>query len=151
MGERVDLHIGYAGGVQACLRFSPDPSEFHWILGGTAGRLALFGPSLWHCQAPFPGPGDTWEPVPPPAAPVTTGSGYVNPADWVTIREQRGIYPRVFMLRELFQRMATGGEHTSSGRVGALPIELMQATFAAHLTGSRADLPLAERRSPLEG
>jgi predicted dehydrogenase len=149
MGERVDLHVQYTGGMQAWVRFSPDPCEFHWVLGGTEGRLALLGPSLWHSRAAFPAPAETWEPVTPPAAEVTTGSGYVNPPDWVTIREQRGIYPRIFMLRELFQRMDGGGEHTSSGRIGAAPIEIMQAAFASHLTGARVPLPLAERRSPL--
>ena len=145
----MDLTIGYDSGVRANLKFSDDPSEFHWILYGTQGRLALFGPSLWHCPNPAPSPTDTWTPVEPPAAPIATDSGYVNPADWPAIRQQRGIYPRVFMMRELFQRMQTGGQHTSSGHVGAIPIEIMQATFLSHLTATKVTMPLPHRASPL--
>ena len=41
--------------------------------------------------------------------------------------------------------------HTSSGRVGAVPIEVMQAAFVSHLSAARVSLPLEERRSPLAG
>lgn len=149
IGDRVDLTIAYEGGVQACLHFSEDPGAFHWTLWGTEGRISLFGTSLWHCPNPGAGSKDTWQVVDLPAESVATDSGYINPPDWISIRENIGAHPRVFMMRELFGRMRSGGEHTSSGRVGAAPMEVIQATFLSHLTGSRQHLPLSERRSPL--
>ena len=149
LGDRVDLTVGYSSGVQASLRFSEDPSELHWVLWGTEGRMGMFSNVLWHCDDPVPRPRSEWAPVEVPEVPVVTASGYVNPPDWQRIRREMGAFPRVFMMREMFQRMETGGEHTSSGRVGAVPIEVSQAAFVSHLQGVRVTLPLRERKSPL--
>jgi predicted dehydrogenase len=151
LGERVDAWLGYKSGVQAMLQFNEDPGGFHWVLWGTQGRLAVFGADLWHCKQCEAGPGEEWERVPMPSIQVPTNTGFVNPADWPAITEKLGPYSRVAMIRELAYRLQHGGEHTSSGKVGAVPIETMQATFVSHLTGCRAKLPLPDRRSPLSG
>lgn len=149
LGDRVDTWIGYRSGVQASLQFNEDPGGFHWVLWGTEGRLAMFGSELWYSPQCEMGAGETWEPVAMPAEEVRTNSGFVNPPDHAALAAKFGPYSRVPMLRELFQRMERGGEHTSSGRVGAVPIEVMQATFVSHLTSSRVPLPLKDRKSPL--
>ena len=149
IGDRVDLTIGYKSGVQASLQFNEDPGEFFWMLWGTEGRMALFSGSLWRCADPVATPTDDWELLELPAEPVRTDSGYVNPPDWLAIQQEYGSNPRVFMMREMFQRMESGGEHTSSGRVGAVPMEVIQATFVSHLNAERVSLPVAERHSVL--
>lgn len=149
IGDRVDLTLHYRGGAQATMHFNEDPCEFHWVLWGTAGRLMMANNVLWRCADPIPRPENSWETVELPEAPVVTGSGYVNPPDWLRICAELGRHPRVFMMRELFQRMREGGEHTSSGRVGAAPIEVIQGAFLSHLTGARVALPTTERTSPL--
>jgi len=150
LGERVDLTLGYKSGVQATLNFNEDPGQFNWVLWGTEARLAFFTNSMWRCAGPETQPNESWEPVEAPAQPVPTRSGYVNPPDWVDIVAKLGAHPRVFMMREMFQRMESGGEHTSSGRIGAIPIEVMQAAFLSHLEGRRVDMPVSQRESPLK-
>ena len=154
LGERVTVHVGYPSGAAAFLEFGLQPRAFFWEIIGTKGRLAetAGSPHLWHYPHPTweltAQPGE-WRPIEMPATEVPTGSGYVNPADWKAIAERRGRLCRVFMLRELFWRMEAGGEHTSSGRVGALPMEVIQGTFVSHLEAARIKLPLADRTSPL--
>lgn len=149
LGDRVDVTLGYANGVQAVFHFNEDPGGFHWILWGTEGRLAMFNNTPCICPGVDPTQDGTWEPVEITPEPVVTGSGYVNPADWYAITEAMGAHPRVFMMREMFQRMESGGEHTSSGPVGAVPIEVIQATIISHLEGRRVSLPVEPRESVL--
>ncbi|MFQ6097601.1 MAG: Gfo/Idh/MocA family protein [Armatimonadota bacterium] len=153
LGDRVTVHVWYRGGAEAILDFGLQPRRFSWELIGTEGRLAEGEDRrLWH----YPHP--TWEPaadasqwrqIEMPDEAIPTDSGYVNPADANDVMRRRGVYSRVFMLRELFWRMEVGGQHTSSGKVGARPMEVIQGTFASHLKAARQSLPLKERRSPL--
>lgn len=150
LGDRIDVTVRYGDDVQTNLQFNGDSAKVvFWTLWGTEGRMAMLGNTFYKCADPREGVADQWEPIEEPAQPVKTGSGYINPPDWVHIRQQLGPYPRIFMLREMFQRMQSGGEHTSSGRVGAIPIEVMQATFLSHLEGKKIAFPVQERRSVL--
>lgn len=149
LGERIDLTTYYRSGVRADFRFNEDPGIFHWIAWGTEGRLAAFNNDVMINRAPEPFTGERWETVEIPDDAVTTASGYTMRAGWQEISRQVAVHNRVHMMREMFERMETGGEHTSSGRVGAVPIEIMQATFLSHLRGAPVKLPVDERVSPL--
>jgi predicted dehydrogenase len=149
LGERVDVSVGYAGAVTSHFRFGPDGTGFFWLLRGTGGCLAMFERELWHTEAPEPSPTRAWRRVEPEAIAVTTDSGYANPPGWVETAQALPPYPRVFMMREMFQRMQSGGDHTSSGRIGSQPLEIIQGTFLSHLSGERVSLPAAQRHSPL--
>ncbi len=154
LGEYISVQVGYESGAQLELQVGEHPGVFGWELIGDQGRLALYHPQqqIYHYPhetwAPDSNPGD-WRPVERRREPITTDSGWVIGDDWVDLEAQVGRFTRVFMLREMFHRMAHGGEHTSSGRVGRRAQELIQATFVSHLAKARAYLPLPERRSPL--
>lgn len=150
LGDRVDVRIGYQTGVQAQLAFNEDPSRLHWELIGSGGRIYFEQGKAWHYGEPVWTPhGGAWDPIELPDAEIVTGSGFVYGPDAGALIAEHGPVSRIFMLRELFARMKSGGEHTSSGRRGRDPIEIMQATFVSHLNAARVSLPLKERNSPL--
>lgn len=149
IGERVDVTVGYDDAVTSHFRFAPDGTGFFWLLRGTRGCLAMLDLQLWFTDRLEESPTRTWRPVELEAVPVATDSGYVNPPDWLSIIRALPPHPRVFMMRELFQRMRSGGEHTSCGRIASQPVEIIQGTFLSHLRGERISLPAAERHTPL--
>lgn len=154
LGEYCTVQIRYENGVEGFLESGERAPGFGWELLGDEGILAFHGPqtTLYHYpgSACVPGPDAAqWRSVEMDLAGLATDSGYEFGEDAQAIREERGLGTRVFMLRELFQRMQAGGEHTSCGRVGRIPMEIIQATFVSHLGGSRVYWPLEERRGPL--
>jgi hypothetical protein len=154
LGEYCTVQIRYENGVEGFLESGERAPGFGWELIGDEGILAFYGSqnALYHYPRPAYAPGpdvDEWRVVGMDFAGLQTDEGYEFPEDARAVREARGLGTRVFMLRELFWRMEAGGEHTSSGRVGRLPMEIIQATFASHLQKSRVYWPLEQRRGPL--
>ena len=143
MGNRAIGHYGFPGGILGEIHFmgyqqNCGPNYGVDILG-TEGQLAIrtagaVAQGLWHLPRPMEG----------------------NPADFgdwqpVDLGEAANEQAIATMYRELMQARAAGTEPPGSGAEGRSAFEMILGLYQSHRQGGqRVDLPMAERRHPLE-
>lgn len=143
MGERAVAHYGFAGGVLGEIHFI----DYEKTLGanygvdvlGTRGQLAVrasghVDQSLWHLPRPMEG------------RPADLG-------DWqaVDLSDLGSESPVARMYRGLAAAIAQHAEPPGSGEQGRWAFEMIMAIYQSHREGGRrVELPLKDRRHPLE-
>ena len=143
MGNRAIGHYGFPGGILGEIHFmgyeQNDGANYGVDILGTDGQIGVrtsgsVTQGLWHLPRPMEGnPGDfgDWQPVD------------VN----VEADEQ----PIATMYRELIQARSEGSEPPGSGVEGRSAFEMILGLYQSHRqNGVRVNLPMAERRHPLE-
>ena len=142
MGSRAIAHYGFPGGILGEVQFidyEPGNNRNYGIdVLGTDGQLATriskTDHHLWHLPRPMEG----------------TPADY---GDWQTVDlgsagDQNAI---ASMYRELMRAHAEGVEPPGSGAEGRSAFEMILGIYESHRRdGRRVDLPLEERRHPLE-
>ncbi len=143
LGERAIGQYGFANGVLGEIHFLGYQTLMNDNYGidvlGTEGQLAVRAsrrkdPCLWHLPRPMEGtPSDLgdWQPV--------------------NLGDRAGEDPIVQMYRALAEAIEGNQEPPSSGVEGRTAFEMILGLYQSHREGGRrVDLPLAERRHPLE-
>ncbi|MBI2502298.1 MAG: Gfo/Idh/MocA family oxidoreductase [Candidatus Latescibacteria bacterium] len=142
MGERALAHYGFAGGVLGEIHFIDYPKTMGANYGvdllGTEGQLAVrasghVGQNLWYLPRPMEG------------QPADLG-------DWqaMDLSDMGAESPIALMYRGLAEA-AAGVEPPGSGEEGRWAFEMIMAIYQSHREGGRrVELPLADRRHPLE-
>lgn len=141
MGDRALGTYGFEGGVLGEIHFLDHEKTYNANYGvdvlGRQGQLAVRivasgGHQLWHLPRPLEGAagaGGDWQPVELPEAPE----------------------PMALMYRGLAAAVASGAEPPGSGVEGRWAFEMIMAIYQSHREGGRrVELPLADRRHPLE-
>ena len=142
MGDRAIAHYGFADGILGEIHFfdhaRTSSSNYGVDVLGTEGQLAVrasqsAGHSLWHLPRPMDG------------SPSEFG-------DWqgVELGEAENDVSMAIMYRELMRAFEKGGEPPGSGREGRAAFEMILGIYESHRQGGRVDLPMADRRHPLE-
>jgi predicted dehydrogenase len=143
MGERALAHYGFAGGVLGEIHFLDHPKTMGANYGvdvlGREGQLAVrvsgsARPNLWHLPRPLEGRPD-------------------QAGDWQAVELGEGgeAQPIALMYQGLAEALAKGAEPPGSGEQGRWAFEMIMAMYQSHREGGRrVELPLAERRHPLE-
>ena len=140
MGDRAVGHYGFSDGVLGEIHFLGHEETCNANYGvdiiGTAGQLAVRcsrQPGLWHLPRPQEGnPGDfgDWRQIELPATGLSANS---------------------MMYLELMQAHTEGVEPSASGAKGREAFEMILGLYLSHRDGGRrVELPLAQRRHPLE-
>ena len=143
VGERAVGHFGFADGVLGEIHFL----GYETLMGdnygvdvlGSEGQLAVrasgsIDNGLWHLPRPMEG------------LPSALG-------DWqgVELGDVKGESPIATMYRRLAASMASGRQPPSSGAEGRTAFEMVLGIYQSHRQGGcRVDLPLVQRRHPLE-
>ncbi len=143
LGERAVGQYGFANGVLGEIHFLGYQTLMSANYGvdvlGTEGQLAVrasrsVDPCLWHLPRPMEGmPSDLgdWQPV--------------------HLGDMAGEDPIVAMYRALAKAIEEDGAPPSSGIEGRTAFEMILGLYQSHREGGRrVDLPLVERRHPLE-
>lgn len=143
LGERAVGHYGFAGGIMGEIHFLGYQTLMSDNYGvdilGTEGQLTVrasrrMDPCLWHLPRPMEGAPsdlDAWQPV--PLGPMAAND------------------PIVQMYYELAEAIEEGREPPSSGAEGRTAFEMILGLYQSHRQGGRrVELPLADRRHPLE-
>lgn len=143
MGTHAIGHYGFLGGLLGEIHFlgyqQGMSSNYGVDILGTEGQLAVrcsgsVQQILWHLPRPMEGM---------PA----------QLADWtpVDLTEMGSEDPVITMYRRLVEAIETGSQPPSSGSEGRWAFEMIMAIYQSHREqGRRVDLPLADRRHPLE-
>lgn len=143
MGARALAHYGFAGGVLGEIHFIDYPKTMGANYGvdvlGREGQLAVrvsgsTRPNLWYLPRPLEGRPDQagdWQPV--------------------DLGEEGSAEPMALMYQGLAEAAAKGTQPPGSGEEGRWAFEMIMAIYQSHREGGRrVELPLADRRHPLE-
>ena len=143
MGERAVGHYGFRGGMLGEIHFLGYQQNVSTNYGvdvlGTEGQLAVRASSyaahnLWHLPRPMEG------------LPSELG-------DWeeVDLSDMGVEAPIATMYRELMRAVENNTEPPGSGEEGCRAFEMILGIYQSHREGGgRIELPMAERRHPLE-
>lgn len=151
VGHRTFAHFGGSGGVHAAINFwmntAGDDRGYGLDLVGSKARLALRGSVrtwMYRHDGPHMTPvlGHQWQPV--SLAHEDIHDGWPVSDDEMRNQLQRN------MLRDLIEAIGEDREPFSSGRDGRSALEMMHGSWASHRAQSRINLPLGDRRHPLE-
>ena len=142
MGTRAIAHYGFQDGIwgETCfINYAKTMSENYGVdVLGTEGQLAVRASggvksNLWHLPRPMEGT---------PA----------QLSDWqqVDLSDVGLEDPVSTMYRRMIHAIETDTQPPSSGEEGRWAFEMMMAIYQSHREGGRIELPLADRRHPLE-
>jgi predicted dehydrogenase len=143
LGDEIEAQFEFERGVVGNFtsrgRLREQVGRWHLELIGTKGQamilmdidpdVMILKPGLWTAQ----GKRDDWEPFQPIAA-----------AEKGLAKANRRI------VSDLLDSIEKGREPMCSGLNGAKAVEMVSAVYQAGLSGSKVELPLRERRHPLE-
>ncbi|HNZ38735.1 MAG TPA: Gfo/Idh/MocA family oxidoreductase [Candidatus Latescibacteria bacterium] len=141
-GKACTMQIGYASGVMGVSEYWVGTATFGFEIVGTKGALAIRGrdASIFVTNGGGGKANDEilWETIPVPLA----------DEEKEVVAERR--WSTIFMMRALIKGIEENAVPACSGYDGRAVLEQIMATYVSQISGSRAKLPLADRRHPLK-
>ena len=142
MGTKAVAHYGFDTGIMGEIHFidyQPGMSDNYGIdILGSQGQLAVrtsgpVGQNLWHLPRPMEG--------------TPTQLADWQPVDLPDNLEKESV---ITMYQCMTQAIETGTQPPSSGIEGRWAFEMIMGIYQSHREGRRVELPLTNRRHPLE-
>ena len=148
-GDTMLIHIKGTNGGYGVMELYPRKQTQGWMMGphilGSEGQLIIrpnpdsFVDELWHCpfDVSFPTHTPQWEKVPIDLERLRIGDGL-----W-------GRRQSIWSVRDMVTSIKEGRQPQLGGSAALTSLECVFAVYESHFTGTRATLPLKERRHPL--
>ena len=148
-GDSMLIHINGKNGASGVMELYRRPQTQGWMMGphilGSEGQLMIrpnpdtFVDELWHCpfDISFPSHTPQWQKVPVDPERFRIG-------DQLWQRRQS-----IWSVRDMVDSIREGRQPRLGGAAALTSLECVFAVYESHFTGTRAALPLKERRHPL--